>query len=55
MAIITPVERERREDLRLGLATVFAIYLSEEASKGLIEDALEDLAKIEDYILGETE
>ena len=41
--------------LRRSLVTEFVRYLSDEASNGNLSEALDDLAKIEDYIIGETE
>ncbi len=44
-----------RQNLRLELVKALPKLLSDASNDGVIEDALEDLAKIEDYILGETE
>lgn len=41
--------------LRDSLVTLFAEFLNEEAANGTITGALEDLEKIERYIIGETE
>ena len=55
MVDITATEKARREILRRSLVTEFVGYLSEEATNGTLPEALEDLEKIERYIIGETE
>ena len=55
MADFNPIEKTRREELRRSLVVQFVRYLSEEATNGTLPEAIEDLEKIEDYILGETE
>lgn len=53
--ITTQNNEETREFLRRSLVTEFVGFLSDEASNGNLPEALEDLEKIERYIIGETE
>ena len=48
-------EKGRKEFLRRSLVTEFVGFISDEASNGNLPEALEDLEKIERYIIGETE
>lgn len=49
------IQPQTKIELRKNLVDTFCNLLTDAFKDDLLEDALEDLEKIEDYILGETE